>query len=75
MTCHLSPPTRLSVLPRPMLSRKRLPKLSITKVGAGLRHNMTAPFAPHAVPAALYPAPAPALAPAPHLPFHTPIHN
>ena len=29
--------------------------LSTTKVGASLRHNMTAPFAPHAAPAALLP--------------------
>eukprot|EP00964_Phaeocystis_antarctica_P065277 scaffold39355_cov64-Phaeocystis_antarctica.AAC.2 len=37
----------------PHAPQKRLPKLSTLRSAPGLRHNMTAPFAPHAVPAAL----------------------
>ena len=66
----------LSLLPRPMLRRKRLPKLSqLPRSAPSLRHNMAAPVAPHAVPGLPLPAPAPVPAPAPHRPFHTPTYT
>eukprot|EP00964_Phaeocystis_antarctica_P047943 scaffold27764_cov55-Phaeocystis_antarctica.AAC.2 len=50
------------------------PNSQLPRCAPDLRHNTAAPFAPHAISAALA-APAPALSSAPHHPLHTPIHN
>ena len=56
--CHLSPPTRgdgSQSFPAPSCSAETsdFPNSQLPRSAPGLRHNMTAPFAPHAVPAAL----------------------
>ena len=55
--CHLSPPTRgepSQSFPAPSCSAESdFPNSQLPRSAPGLRHNMTAPFAPHAVPAAL----------------------
>ena len=56
--CHLSPPTRgapSKSFPASSCSAETsdFPNSQLPRSAPGLRHNMTAPFAPHAVPAAL----------------------
>ena len=80
MACHLSPPTRgstLSVLPHPlMLGRKRLPKLSNTKVGAkpSPQHDCPRSHRTLSVPAALACTCTRACPCTSAPPLHAPIH-
>eukprot|EP00964_Phaeocystis_antarctica_P000297 scaffold157_cov70-Phaeocystis_antarctica.AAC.1 len=64
MACHFSPPTRGNCQPSqssPMTppstascpAESDFPNYQLPRSAPGLRHNTTAPFAPHALPAAL----------------------